>query len=133
MHSDTPCKLISLLLVLLRRIITVNKVFQMFSNNSSTFTKETYGMTGMIRVDLKKRIKNKRRRVNTKETTPLIKGKGWCIRMCYYNARFFPPPGYSSPELFPESVLGRFCVMRFHETRFFAFTFRIVQHSQVAL
>ena len=39
------------LLILLRRTISVNKVCQMISNNSVTFTKETYGMTGMIRVD----------------------------------------------------------------------------------
>ena len=51
--------------------------------------------------------------MNTKETTSLITRKDGVIRMCYYNACFFPPPvfkvalnGYSSPELFPDSVLG---------------------------
>ena len=36
------------LLILLRRTISVNKVCLMISNNSLTFTKETYGTTGMI-------------------------------------------------------------------------------------
>ena len=63
------------------------------------------------------------------------------IRMCYYNAGSFPPPvlevalnGYSSPELFPDSVLGRFCLVRFHDTRFFTGTlicdsYSIYSHS----
>ena len=64
--------------------------------------------------------------------------KGGVIRMCYYNVGFFPPPvfkvalnGYSSPELFPDSVLGAILCdeIPWHKIFYWHFNLWIVQHS----
>ena len=84
----------------------------MISNNSITFTKETYGMTGMIRVgcNWKKRIKTKGDKWTQKKRFYWENEKDG-VYECAFTLPFFRHPflikvalnGYSSPELFPDS------------------------------